>query len=114
MKGLGCMTDQLGEAVAVIQERLNAVIRQIDDNARMTEGVHRLAGNVEALTTQVKNLAEQHEATTEKMEGRLKEQGMRIGALELKPAHRWDATAEKVAMGVIAAIVAFILARIGL
>jgi len=108
------MADQLGEIVAVMQERLNTIFRMIDDSARMTDGVYKLAGNVEALTAQVKNLAEQQEATTKKIETRMEEQGRRIGALELKPAHKWDATAEKIILMLIAAIMAFIIAKIGL
>lgn len=106
------VSEQLGEIVAVMQERLNAILRQIEDTSRMTEGVYKLAGNVEALTTQVKNMAEQQEATTKKIEARMEEQGRRIGALELKPAHKWDSTAEKIVMAVIAAVIAFLAARI--
>ena len=108
------MADNLGEIVAAVQERLNACVRQVDDNARMTEGVYRLAGNVEALTVQLKSLTEQQDATTMKIEHRMEEQGRRIGALELKPANRWDSTADKIVMIIIAAAMAFLLARIGL
>ena len=52
------MAEHLGEIVAVMQERFSAAIKLIDDNVRMTDGVYKLAGNVEALTAQVKNMAD--------------------------------------------------------
>ena len=108
------MGDQLGEIVAVMQERLNTILKQSDDGVRMAEGVHKLAGNVEALTQQMKSLAEHQDATTQRIESRMEAQGNRIGELELKPAHRWDDAGEKVIMAVIAAVVAFFLSRLGI
>ena len=107
-------TENAGEIVAAIQERLNAALRRIDENASVKEIAYRLAGNMEALSVQLTNLGERQEAAANKTETRLDDHNKRLSALELKPARRWDAAIEKFIMAVIAAAVAYILAKMGI
>jgi len=106
-------TENAGEIVAAIQERLNAALRRIDENARVKELAYRLSGNLEALSVQLTNLGERQEAAAGKTEARLDDLNKRISALELKPARRWDSAIEKIIMTAAAAAIAYILAKMG-
>ena len=106
-------TENAGEIVAAIQERLNAALRRIDENASVKEIAYRLAGNMEALSIQISNLGERQEAAANKTDARLDDHNRRLVALELKPARRWDSAIEKIIMTAAAAAVAYILAKMG-
>lgn len=62
------------------------------------------------LTASVESLAK----SVEQMAKAQEKQGKRLEALEQKPANRWDALVDKIIWAVCAAVIAFVLARIGL
>ena len=66
--------------------------------------------NITELATSTASLAKSVEQIAKAQE----KQGKRLEALEQKPAHRWESLVDKIIWAVCAAVIAFILARIGL
>lgn len=89
--------------VATLRESTKSAHKRIDENDRMTEGIHKLAANVEALALQVKMLTEKMEKSIERVEAGQRSQGERIGKLEQEPANKWKDIVKQVITLVVAA-----------
>ena len=63
------------QKIAALEQMYASLGKRIDENDRITTGIHKLAANVESLTSELKRLAE-------KLENGLKEHGKRIGETE--------------------------------
>ena len=68
-----------------------------------TEAINRLATSMEVMVSKQEQVAE----TVEKLDGK-------VTALEQKPAKRVDGLVDKIIWAVCAAVITFLLARIGL
>lgn len=89
------------------------VRRMEDEHKRQNKRITDLENKVEDigdLTASVASLAK----SVEQMAKTQEKQGKRLEALEQKPGKRWDALVDKIVWAVAAALIAFILARIGL
>ncbi len=87
--------------------------RMDDEHKRQNKRITDLETKVEDisdLTTSVASLAK----SVEQMAKAQEKQGKRLEVLEQKPGNRWDALVDKIIWAVAAALIAFILARIGL
>lgn len=87
--------------------------RMEDEHKRQNKRISDLEERVEdisALTASVSSLAQSVEAMAKAQE----KQGKRLEALEQKPAKRWDTLVDKIIWAVAAALISFLLARIGL
>lgn len=106
------LTEQLlkqsGE-IAAVRESLKSAHKRIDDNDRIIEGIHKLAANMEAMTMQVKSLAEQLESSVERLEAGQRSQGERISALEKEPATKWKNLVSQGVGLITAAIIGYAL-----
>lgn len=89
-----------GEEIAALRESLKSAHKRLDENDRVTEGIHKLASNMEALTIQIKILAEGQRS-----------QGERIGALEREPADKWKDAVKQVVGLVIAAVAGVLFSK---
>lgn len=67
------------------------------------EAIHQLATNVAVMTEQMKTMTES-----------LNSLNIKVDALEGKPGKRWDGIVDKLVWAILAAVVAFLLAKIGL
>ena len=76
---------------------------RIKDLETQVEDIRDLTASVASLAQSVEQMAKAQE-----------KQGKRLEALEQKPAKRWDALVDKIVWAVAAALISFILARIGL
>lgn len=87
--------------------------RMDDEHKRQNKRISDLEEKVEDiadLTTSVASLAQ----SIKQMATAQEKQGKRLEALEQKPAKRWDDFVDKIVWAVAAAVISFILARIGL
>lgn len=100
------------EEIAAVRESSKSAHKRIDENDRITEGIHKLASNVETLALQVKLLTDKMDTNIERIESGLKSQGERIGAIEKEPANKWKTLVAQVTALVIAAVVGAIIASI--
>lgn len=92
------------------EHRLTAVEDRAKSNARRLDEVEKRQNDLEKLTSSVAELS-----TNQKhMEGDVKEIKADVKNLASKPGKRWDSIVDKVIWAVLAALIAFILGRIGL
>ena len=112
-------SEQLAETVlkhnseiAGMQEKLASAHKRIDENDRVTDGIHKLAANVETLAFQVKHLSEKMEGSISRIEAGLKAQGERIGKLEKEPGEKWKSLVSQVIALAVAAIVGGVISTI--
>lgn len=86
--------------VEALAQRNKEDIEQLKSS---TEAINRLATSMEVMATKQEQVA----TTVENLDHK-------VTALEEKPAKRWDSLVDKIIWAVAGAVVAFILARIGL
>lgn len=114
--------------IAALKQGHSALEKRIDENDRVTTGIHKLAANTENLATEVKRLGE-------RLEAGLREQGKRVGevetaiikfgnmessiklaltrldAIEKEPATKWKTLVAQVTALVIAAVAGVVIAK---
>lgn len=96
--------------LAACEERAKSNTHRLDKLEESTEAINRLATSMEVMAERQERVAEKQEtvaATVEKLDGK-------VTALEQKPGKRWDGIVDKVIWAVVAAVIAFLLGRIGL
>ena len=95
-------------------EQLAIKLQQTDDRSLRNEGrikkleaendvLHQLATSVAVMAEQLQNMTKSMDNLSDK-----------VDELEKKPGKRWDSISEKVIWAVVAAVVAFVLGRVGL
>ena len=93
-----------------MEHRLTEVEARSKSNAHRLDDVEKRQDNLDKLTTSVSLLAEREE----RMESDVKEIKSDVKTLAEKPAKRWEAVVEKALLAVVAAVVAYVLGRMGL
>lgn len=93
-----------------MEHRLTAVEAKADDHARRIGDIEERQDNLDKLVSSVSTLA----AREERVENDVKEIKADVKSLTAKPGKRWDDMVDKVIWAVMAALVAFMLGRIGL
>ena len=94
---------EFAQKLTELDARAKSNTRRLDKLEELTEVVHELA-------TTMKLMAEKQERTADTVD-RL---DAKLTAIEQEPAKRWKAVVEKVILTVVAALVGFVLAQIGI
>lgn len=94
---------EFAQKLAEVDARAKSNTKRLDKVEALTEVVHELA-------TTMKLMAEKQERTARTVE-RLDK---KLSAIEQEPAKRWKAVVEKIIMTVVAALVGFALAKLGI
>lgn len=89
--------------LAEVESRSKSNSHRIDKLEESTEAINRLASSMEVMATKQEQVAE----TVDKLDGK-------VTALEAKPSKRWDSIVEKAILCLVAALVGFVLSRIGI
>lgn len=93
-----------------IAGRLSAVEQRSKSNSHRLDELKKQTEAVNALATSVAVMAERVEATGEKVDSLCSD----VQELKSEPGKRWKSVVERVIYIVVAAVVGFILARLGL
>jgi hypothetical protein len=93
-----------------IEHRLTEVEGRSRSNTHRLDEIERRQDNLDDLVSTVKVLA----VREENVENDVKEIKSDVKSLKDKPGQRWDSIVDKVIWAVLAAVIAFILGRIGL
>lgn len=93
-----------------IEHRLTAVEDRASSNTKRLDDVEKRQDSLDELVSTVKVLAVREEA----VENDVKEVKIDVKTLITKPAKRWDGLVDKIVWAVCAAVIAFLLAKIGL
>ena len=91
------------QRLTAVEERSKSNSHRLDKVEASTEAITRLATSMEVMVTKQEQVAD----TVDRLDGK-------VTALEGKPGKRWDGLVEKAIYIVVAAVVGFILARLGL
>lgn len=102
--------EEIAVKVASLEQRSMSCIRRIEKLELQTEAVQKLAMAIERIAMEQSNQTKAIERI-EKDVGKL---DSKVDTLEKKPAKRWDSVVEKIIMLLIAAVMTFLLAKIGL
>ena len=94
---------EFAQHLAEIDARSKSNTKRLDRLEELTETVHELA-------TTMKLMADKQERTAKTVE-RL---DTKLSAIEQEPAKRWKAVVEKILMTVVAALVGFVMAKLGI
>ena len=86
-----------------VEQRAKSNTHRLERLEESTEAINRLATSMEVMVNKQEQVAE----TVEKLDSK-------VTALEEKPIRRVDSLVDKVIWAVCAAVIAFLLARIGL
>jgi hypothetical protein len=92
------------------EHRLTEVEARSKSNTHRLEEVEKRQDNLDRLATSVSLLAEREE----RVESDVKEIKCDVKSLAEKPGKRYDSLVDKVIWAVLAAVIAFILGRVGL
>lgn len=92
------------------ERRLTSVEAVAQSNKERLDEVERRQDNLETLAASVATLATREE----RVEKDVKEIKADVKTLAAKPGKRWDAAVDKVVWALLAAVIAFLLGRIGL
>lgn len=92
------------------ESRLTKVEERTKSNSHRLDEVERRQDDLDKLVSSVSVLA----AKQEQVETDVKEMKADVKTLIGKPARRWDAMVDKILWAVLAAVIAFVLGRIGL
>lgn len=93
-----------------LEHRLTEVEARSKSNTKRLDEVEKRQDDLEVLATSVSALA----AREERVESDVKEIKADVKTLAAKPGKRWDGLVDKVVWAVLAAVIAFLLGRIGL
>lgn len=92
------------------EHRLTSVEDRCKSNTHRLEEMEKRQDDLEKITTAVSVLAEREE----RVESDVKEIKADVKTLAEKPAKRYDSLVDKAVWAVLAAVIAFILGRVGL
>nr|DAG68721.1 MAG TPA: Type II secretion system, protein F [Caudoviricetes sp.] len=95
---------------AEITKWISAIEQRSKSNSHRLEALERHTEAVNTLATSVAVMAERVETTGEKVDGLCSD----VQELKSEPGKRWKSVVERVIYIVVAAVVGFILARLGL
>lgn len=98
------MTDEeMAVKLAETEARSKSNTHRIDKLEQSTEAINRLAPSVEVMATKQDPMND----NLDKIDGKVEQ-------IEADPGKRWKSVVEKVTLLVVAAVVGYILARVGL
>lgn len=92
------------------EERLSKVEERSKSNSHRLDEVEKRQDNLDDLVSSVSILATKQEH----VESDVKEIKADVKTLTDKPGKRWDAIVDKIVWAVLAAVIAFLLGRVGL
>ena len=94
--------DEIIRVLVEADQRSRSNVHRLDRLEKQTEAIHRMAISIERMATKQDDMNETMHSLTGKVE-----------ALEAEPGKKWKAVTEKVFLGVVAAVVGFLMAHLG-
>lgn len=110
---LGQLVMQNARDIAELKATVASAHRRIDENDRLTAGIHQLAENVATMSLEIKLLTEKFDDSIERMERNIKDQAERITVIEKNPFKKWEKFFWIIITAVISVVINFIAGRLG-
>lgn len=92
------------------EERLSKVEERAKSNTKRLDEIEERQNNLDELVASVRVLATREE----RVEKDVTEIKADVKSIKEKPGQRWEAMVDKIAWAIVAAVIAFLLGRIGL
>lgn len=93
-----------------VDHRSKSNTHRLDKLEKETQSIHSLAESIAVLVNEQKNQT----ASIERIETNVETLDNKVEALENKPGKRWESVTDKVIWTLLAAVIAFVLGRVGL
>ena len=104
------METNIEHRLTEVEQRSKSNLKRLDKLEKDHDVLHSMAASLEVMANEQKHQTQT--ITDVKTDvGRLES---KVDVLESKPAKRWDGLVEKAIWAVVAAVIAFILGRVGL
>lgn len=97
-------------ALAEHKKEIGSLKHRMDEVEKMTESINNLAISVEKLAMSVSTTLERQDT----YEGRLKQQGERIGELEKAGAEKWSQIVKSAIAAAATGLVCYVMAKLGM
>lgn len=104
------MAEDVELRLAAVEQRCKSNGHRLEHLEKQQEAIHSLAASLQVMATEQKHQTETIKSVKEDV-GRLES---KVDVLEKKPAKRWEGIVDKMIWGVLGAVLAFVLAKIGL
>ncbi len=104
------MTPEEMSRLTAVEERSKSNTHRLDEMTEKIDEVHRLVTAMEVLAVEQKHIAE----NITKVQSDVSTLKSQVKEIEQKPVKKWEGIAEKIAKAVIAALVGFLFAKLGL
>lgn len=102
--------EELTSKLVETEQRCRSNTHRLDELAEQVNVLNRLTTAVEVMAAEQKHQGE----TMGEIKDDVNALGQKVDIMEKKPAKRWEGLVEKVIWAVVAAVIAFLLARLGL
>ena len=102
--------EEMAVKLAEVDQRSKSNTHRLDEMDEKVDELHRLVTAMEVLAAEQKHIAE----NITKVQTDVSALKSQVKEIEQKPAKRWDGLVEKIAKAVIAALVGYIFAKVGL
>ena len=100
----------LEERVTAVEQQCKSNGHRIDKVEQEQEVIHELAASIRVMASEQKHTSD----TIKEVKEDVNRLDGKVDALELKPGKRWESIVDKIIWAVAGAIIAFVLARIGI
>lgn len=96
--------------VTAVEQRCESNGHRIDKVEQEQAVIHELAASIRVMASEQKHTSD----TIKEVKEDVNRLDGKVDALELKPGKRWESIVDKIIWAVAGAIIAFVLARIGI
>jgi len=103
-------TDELMGRLVEMEQRCKSNTHRLDELAERVDVLNRLTTAVEVMAAEQKHQGE----TMAEIKTDVTALGRKVDVMEKKPGKRWDGLVDKAIWAVAAAVIAFLLGRLGL
>lgn len=102
--------EELAVKLAEVDARSKSNTHRLDTVERNAEALHELAASVKVMAGELKCQGD----AVEEIKEDVTNLGHKVDSIEKKPAKRWEGIVDKLIWGVVGALLAFLLAKLGL
>lgn len=102
--------EELAVKLAEVDARSKSNTHRLDAVEKSSDVLHELATSVKVMAGELKRQGD----AVEEIKDNVTNLGHKVDSIEKKPAKRWEGIVDKLIWGVVGAVLAFLLAKIGL
>lgn len=110
MNGMQSELTKINTTLAQHSEQIKGALKRIDEQAQLTETVHKLATSIELLVAKQEVITDKVSETNRKLEAITQD----VEDIKQKPAKHWEELIKVVLAAVAGGVITYLLTRLGL